>query len=110
MQLNFKHFIALNVLDVLLTWYAITYMGLVESNPILSPIFQEIGLITGLLVMKLFGLIAIYGMLKSTPNIKIKSIYNLEAQKIGTTTICLLMVLVVANNIYQIFSVGAPVT
>jgi len=104
MQLKFKHFIALNVLDVLLTYYALTYLGLNEGNPILAPIFKQIGLIAGLVLIKLFGLIAIYGMLKSTPNIKIKSIYNLEARKIGVTTICLLMVLVVANNIYQIAS------
>jgi len=104
MELKFKHFIFLNVLDIILTWYAITYQGLNEGNPILSLIFQEFGLITGLVLIKLLGLMLIYGLVKHTPNIKIKYIYNTEAQKIGITTICLLMVLVVANNIYKIIS------
>ena len=95
MQLKFKHFIALNVVDILLTWYAITYMGLVEGNPILSPIFQQIGLITGLVLIKLFGLIVIWSIINyQSPNIK----------KISINIICFMFMFVVANNIYQIAS------
>jgi len=93
MNLNFKHFIALNVLDVLLTWYAITYLGLNEGNPVLSPIFQQIGLITGLVVIKLIGLILLWSMINYQP---------LNIKKISINIICFMFVLVVANNIYQI--------
>ncbi len=106
MELKFKHFIFLNVLDIILTWYALTYLGLNEGNPILNPIFQQIGLLFGLVVIKLLGLMVMYGLIKSTPNIKIKCIYNMEAQKIGINIICFMFMLVVANNIYQIIHMG----
>jgi len=102
MELKFKHFIFLNVLDIILTYYALTYLGLNEGNPILATIFQQIGLITGLVLIKVIGLMVMYQLIKLTPNIKIKSIYNLGAQKIGVSIICILMVCVVINNIYQI--------
>jgi len=93
MRLNFKHFIALNVLDVLLTWYALTYLGLSEGNPILSPIFQEIGLITGLVLIKLIGIGVLATLMNHmSPNIK----------KISINIICFMFILVVVNNIYQI--------
>ena len=95
MIFNFKHFIALNVLDVLLTWYAITYMGLNEGNPILSPIFQEIGLITGLVVMKL----VIIGMIAT-----LRNHMPLKIKITSTNIICFMFMLVVTNNIYQIAS------
>jgi len=104
MKLAFKHFIILNVIDVLLTWYAITFLGMREGNPILYQIFQQIGLITGLVVIKLLGLMIIYGLISKTP-LKLKfGGFDMNPQKTGTTTICLLMVFVVANNIYQIAS------
>jgi len=99
--MNFKHFIFLNIIDIILTYYAITYVGLSEGNPILSPIFQQIGLITGLVLIKLLGLMVIYGLICNTPpELKFRGT-NINAQKISTSTICLLMVLVVANNISQ---------
>ena len=102
MKLDFKHFIALTGLDIMTTWYAISHMGLSEGNPILSSIFHDVGLITGLVAIKLLGLVLIYALIKLTPNIKIKQFYNMTAQKIGVTTICLLMLIVVTNNIIQI--------
>ena len=93
MELKFKHFIALNVLDIILTVYAINYMGLMEGNPILSPIFQQIGLITGIVVIKTIGLILLWGMQNYMP---------LNIKKMSLNIICFMFILVVANNIYQI--------
>ncbi len=104
MNLKFKHFIALSGIDIALTWYAITHCGLSEGNPILSHIFQYVGLVTGLVMIKVLGLMVIYGLIKHTPNIKIKYIYNMEAHKIGITMMCLFMVIVVLNNAYWIIS------
>ena len=93
MKLNFKHFIALNVADIILTWYALTYLGLHEGNPILSPIFNQIGLLFGLVLIKLIGLILLWGMLKYQP---------LNIKQISINIICFIFIAVVANNIYQI--------
>ena len=93
MELKFKHFIALNIADILLTWYAITYLGLVEGNPILLPIFQQIGLITGLVCIKLI----VIGMIAT-----LRNHMPLNIKKISINIICFMFVLVVANNIYQI--------
>ena len=92
-QFKFKHFIFLNVLDILLTYYALTYTGLHEGNPILSPIFQEIGLITGLVCIKLIGIGVIAWMI---------STYASNIKKTSLNIICFMFMLVVANNIYQI--------
>lgn len=96
MNLKFKHFVFLNVLDVILTWYAIKYLGLSEGNPVLSPIFQQIGLIAGLVMIKLIGLIVLLGII---------SCYPLKIKKLALNIICFMFVLVVANNMYQIIKV-----
>ena len=102
MRLNFKHFLALNVLDVLLTLYAITFLGMREGNPILYPIFQQIGLLYGLVVIKTLGIICVYTLItKTPPEIKINAV-NKNGRELGNFLICSLMVLVVANNVYQI--------
>ena len=93
MQLKFKHFVFLNVLDVLLTWHAITHLGLSEGNPILSSTFQEIGLVFGLVCTKLIGLIALWGIINFQP---------LNIKKISINIICFMFIAVITNNIYQI--------
>lgn len=92
MELKFKHFIFLNVLDVILTWYAITYMGLTEGNPILNPIFHQMGLIVGLIVIKLIGLIVLWGIILY---------YPLNIKKLALNIICIMFIIVVLNNSYQ---------
>jgi hypothetical protein len=96
MELKFKHFVALNALDVLTTWYALTYLGLHEGNSILSPIFQQIGLISGLVLIKLIGLMVLWGML---------SIQPLNIKKFALNIICLMFIAVVLNNSYQMIRV-----
>jgi len=95
MELKFKHFVFLNLLDIILTWYAITHLGLSEGNPILSLIFQEIGLVFGLVCIKLIGLGMIATMLNHIP---------LNIKKISINIICFMFLLVIANNIYQIIA------
>ena len=53
-SMNFKHFIALNIADALTTWYLLTYIhGVGELNPIYSYAYTQIGLIPGLVLLKL---------------------------------------------------------
>ena len=105
MELKFKHFISLNVADILLTWYALTYLGLHEGNPILEPIFNEIGLLLGLVLIKVIGVGLLYGTIFIWRSI-FKIIHLNISKKIVSTTIittgCFVFMLVVANNIYQI--------
>ncbi len=93
MNFSFKHFIALNVLDVLLTYYAITYVELSEGNPILSPIFQQIGVLFGLVLIKLI----VIGMIAT-----LRNHMPLNIKKISINIICFMFMFVVANNLYQI--------
>lgn len=104
MNLKFKHFVFLNVLDVILTWYAFTQVnGLGELNPILSPIFNEVGLVKSLIAIKLLVLMVIYALINKMPlYVKFK---GFDGRKLSTNTICFMFVFVVANNLYQIISV-----
>ena len=86
MQLKFKHFVFLNVLDIILTWYALTYLGLSEGNPILSPIFNQIGLIVGLVLIKLIGIIVVATLRNHMP---------LNIKKISINIICFMFILVI---------------
>lgn len=92
-------------IDVLLTWYALTYLNIYEGNPILNTILQRIGLINGLIATKLIGLILLYTLIKhirSEIKINIPYINEHNGQQIGVNIICSMMLIVVANNIYQI--------
>ena len=93
MELKFKHFVFLQCLDVLTTWYGITYLNLHERNIFADGMFQQVGLINSLIAMKVIGLMVIYGILL---------IYPLNIKKIGINIICFMFMLVIANNIYQI--------
>lgn len=101
MELKFKHFVFLNALDAILTWYAFTQVhGLGELNPILSPIFNQVGLITGLITTKLLLLMVIYALIYKMPaNVKFKGI---GAKIVSTNIICIMFIVVVLNNSYQI--------
>ena len=103
--MNFKHFIALNVADVITTYIALSYMGLNELNPLYVSAFGKIGLLPGLIVIKLFGLVIIYILYKSIPEIKIIKFYNLDVRKICVNTICVMFTFVVLNNLYQVLRV-----
>lgn len=102
--MNFKHFIALNVADALTTWYLLAYIyGVGELNPIYSYAYAEIGLIPGLVLLKLFWL-GLIGWLYIQPSIDKKIIdnYNITYKKVGINTICFLFVFVSINNLYYI--------
>ena len=104
MQLKFKHFIALNTLDVLTTWYGLTYLGLTEGNAFANGLFQEYGLVISLIALKLIGLVVIWMMLKHHTTMLNKFGLNIK-NKIEQPMInigCILFMIVVANNIYQI--------
>ena len=107
--MNFKHFIALSITDIATSWYAFTHIeSLYELNPVYSKSFEYFGILGGLILIKLLGIICLYTLINMIrPEIKI-SIVNKNGRELGTLLICSLMVFVVANNIYQIFSVGAP--
>lgn len=91
--MNFKHFVALNVADVLTTYYGLTYLGLTERNTFADGLFQEYGLIFALISMKIIGLMIIYGVMK---------LYPLNIKKIGINISCLIFIAVVVNNLYHI--------
>lgn len=107
MQLKFEHFVVLQVLDVITTWYGLTYLGLREANSFADGLFKDYGLEIGLVGLKVIGLIVIWVVLKSHGQfLKIFSI-NIK-NEIETPVItlgCFLFVFVVANNIYQILMV-----
>jgi uncharacterized membrane protein YqjE len=94
MNFTFKHFIALNVLDIITTWYGLTFLGLSEQNTFANGIFQKYGLIYSLISMKIVGLMVIYG---------ICTIYTPQVRKLAITISCLIFVAVVVNNLYWIY-------
>lgn len=91
MELKFKHFIILNALDVLTTYFGLTYLGLVELNTFANGLFQEYGLVSALIGMKIVGLMVLYGLMQ---------IYPLKVRKLAITACCLFFMVVVLNNIY----------
>jgi len=105
MELKFKHFVILQALDVLTTYIGLTYMHLREANTFALGIFQEYGLITGLIALKIAGLMIIYLLLYVMPlKIKIKDAYiNLTPFLIKTG--CFIFIIVVLNNSYQMIRV-----
>lgn len=97
--MNFKHFMILQVLDCITTIIALTYLGLNELNPLYSSAFAKIGLIPGLIAIKLIVLLVMYWIIMQiSPEIKIKQFYNMDGRKIGINIICFMFIIVVLNN------------
>jgi len=101
MNLKFKHFVILQVLDVLTTYFGLTFLGLREANTFASGLFQEYGLIFALVGMKVIGLMVIYTLIFIDP-LKIK---NTSYKNICLNIMCLIFVIVVLNNSYQMIRV-----
>jgi len=95
-QLKFKNFIILNVLDILTTWYGLTFLHLTEANPFANTMFSNMGLVNALIAMKLIGLMVIYGILY---------IYPLKVKTMALKLMCCLFFLVIINNVYQMIHV-----
>jgi len=103
MEVKFKHFVFLNVLDMILTYISITFLELYEGNPILSTVFNQVGLITGLITTKLLILMVMYALIQKIPlNVKFRGITGKIA---ATNIICFMFIIVVLNNSYQIIRV-----
>lgn len=101
--MNFKHFAILQVLDCITTIIALTYLGLNELNPLYSSAFATIGLIPGLIAIKLIVMLVMYWILMQiSPEIKIKQLYNMDGRKIGVNIICFMFIVVVLNNVIWI--------
>ena len=96
MKIEFKHFVILQMLDVLTTWYGLTFLHLQEANPFANTMFAQLGLVNALIAMKFVGLMVIYGIL---------CMYPLNIKKLALNTICALFVLVIINNAYQMIRV-----
>lgn len=107
MQLKFKHFIILNALDVLLSWYAFTQVfGLSELNPVYVALFAVFGIAIGLVVGKVFLLILTWVFYLALPlNNKISDNYTINMKKVSVTILCSMMMFVVGNNFVQIMAV-----
>lgn len=108
MELKFKHFVFLNVLDVLTTYIGLTYLHLREANAFASGLFQNYGLIFALVGMKLIGLMVIYLIFINYPYIIKISKLNIKSEIVNTwflRTSCLLFIVVVLNNSYQMIRV-----
>jgi len=95
MELKFKHFIFLQLLDVLTTWYGLTYLHLTEINGFANYLFQNWGFINTLIAGKVIMLVFVYLCFFA---------YPLNIKKIALNIICFMFMLVIANNIYQIIS------
>ena len=105
MQLKFKHFVFLNVLDAITTYLALT-QGHNELNPMYSYVFSHFGLLFGLITIKLFGLMVLYWLILSIPSeIKIKVLNNINGRTLGLMLICAMFAFVVINNSYQMIRV-----
>jgi len=108
MELKFKHFVILQALDVLTTWYGLTYLHLTEANPLANYAFNEYGLIQVLVIMKIVGLIVVFGVIKSYElicrhtHIKINP---LKIKKLVFNISCIIFIVVVINNSYQMIRV-----
>lgn len=92
MELKFRHFIILQALDVLSTWYGLTFLHLTEMNPVANTAFENMGLVNALISMKIVGLMVIYGVL---------CVYTANIKKIALYIICGFFIVVIINNTYQ---------
>lgn len=89
MKLIFISSVILKLLDALTTYYAITYLGCVEVNPIIVYLMDNIGMICSLILMTIFSIVIQY------------IIYR-KCRKTTMLIISLLLLSVVINNIYMI--------
>jgi len=108
MELKFKHFVALNVLDVLTTWYGLTYLHLTEANPIANPAFNVYGLLETMVIMKIVGLIVVFGAIKAYELICLHAHIKINPLKIKKSVLnisCFIFIVVVLNNSYQMIRV-----
>lgn len=96
MQLKFKHFIMLNVLDVLTTYLGLTYLHLTELNSVANGLFQDWGFITTLIIGKIILLVFVFLCF---------FVYSLKIKKLALNIMCFIFMVVVVNNIYQIIVV-----
>jgi len=92
-----KIYISLNILDLLLTYIAFTYtkpLGLVELSPIYSYLFSVIGILGGLLLIKILGSIIMI--------LLFNDIYpkNPKLTNIFMTIFNIIYILIVINNTY----------
>ena len=94
--MNFKHFIALNCLDIITTYFGLTYLGLTEANPVANAAFGQYGLILSLIVMKIVGLMVIWGIIK---------FYPLKVKKIAVNISCFIFIFVIINNLYHMLRI-----
>ena len=93
MEFKFKHFIILNILDIILTIYALSFISLNEANPIINYIIKSYGIIIALISVKIIGIILVYLYFKIlSPKLKKTSLY----------IFCGFYIIVVGNNIIQI--------
>lgn len=93
MQLKFKHFIYLNILDIILTFYALSFMALNEANPMMRYAINYFGIVIALILIKLIGIIIIY------------IYYKILSQKLRTASLCIFCgfyIIIVINNMFQI--------
>lgn len=91
MNFTFKHFIGLNVLDVITTWYGLTYLGLTEQNTFANGLFESYGLVNALIAGKIIMLVFVYlCMFAYSPRIK----------KLAPNVVCIMFILVIFNNVY----------
>lgn len=93
MELKFKHFIILNVLDIILTLYALSIMNLMEANPVMSYMIKSYGLVIALISVKIIGVVLIYLYIKVLP---------LKLKKVSLYIFCGFYLIVVGNNTFQI--------
>ena len=96
MELKFKHFIILNMLDIITTYIGLTYLHLTEVNSFALGMFNNYGFIFALVSMKCIELMLAYGILK---------MYPLKIKIIILNICCFIMVAVIINNTYQMIRV-----
>lgn len=93
MELKFKHFIILNIIDIILTFYAILFMELREANPVMQYMIIKFGLLFALISVKTIGVIIILIYI---------SILPIKLKKASLYIFCGFYLIVIGNNIFQI--------
>jgi hypothetical protein len=99
MNKQLKIFVFLNLLDFILTYYALEYVisNMYESNPIYSYTFNLFGVFIGLFIIKVLGIIILINIFNSFYK-EYKSIMNKTIIFIN-----IIYIIIVLNNIYQIY-------
>lgn len=92
----FYVFIILNIMDVCTTVYAIQYLELSESNPIINVLMISIGIIPALVLIKTIGISFIW--------IEVSQISYKKINIISMIIICMFFINVIINNLTWIIS------